>query len=222
MKYILTLNRQHVLLGPIFWNQRMFQSEIDALYDDGEISARVFAPPIEQPFADLGEGVEVLSVVSTEIPNHDPVYQQLVGPFWRYNARDVVETYEVTDIDLSVVKAKLKEVAAAERYKKEVAGPKMTIQGVEVSLDTTRDGRHVFVQKYLLMSDTDTVEWKFPESWLTLTRAELGLVVATGAQHIQDQFTWEAGIVAQIDAATTAEELKAIVIVEPVVTPGVV
>lgn len=222
MKYILTLNRQQVLLGPIHWNKRMFQSEIDTLYDDGEISTRVFAGEIEQDYSDLGEGVEIIVVSGTEIPEHDSMYQQLVGPTWRYNARDVVETYEVTDIDLAVVKSKLKELAAGERYKKEIAGPKTTIQGLEVSLDTTRDGRHVFVQKYLLMGDTDTVEWKFPEGWLVLTKAELGLVVATGAQHIQDQFTWEAGIVADIDAATTAEELKAIVIVEPVVTPGVI
>lgn len=222
MKYILTLNRQQVLLGPIHWNKRMFQSEIDTLYDDGEIFDRVFAGDVEQDYSDLGFGVEILSVSGSEIPQHDPMYQQLVGPTWRYNARDVVETYDVADIDLSVVKSKLKEIAAAERYRKEVTGPKITIQGVEVSLDTTRDGRHVFVQKYLLMGDTDTVEWKFPESWLTLTKGELGSVVAAGAQHIQDQFTWEAGIVAQIDAATTAEELKAIVIVEPVVTPGVV
>jgi hypothetical protein len=96
-----------------------------------------------------------------------------------------------------------------------VAGTKTTIQDLEVTLDTSRDGRNVFIQKYTLMGEDDVVNWKFPEGWLTLTKTELGVAVATGAAHIQGAFDWEKAKVEEIEAAETVEALNAIVIVEP-------
>ena len=68
------------------------------------------------------------------------------------------------------------------------------------------------------MGDTDTVVWKFPETWLTLTKAELSSVVIAGAAYIQAQFDWEKSVADSIDAAATVDDLKAITIVEPAVT----
>jgi hypothetical protein len=97
----------------------------------------------------------------------------------------------------------------------------VTIQGQEVVVDTSRDGRNIFVQKYQMMTDTDVVQWKFPTTWLTLSKADLGLAVTAGAAYVEAQFVWEQSIVNQIEAAVTVDELKAIVIVEPVAPLGV-
>ena len=63
------------------------------------------------------------------------------------------------------------------------------------------------------MGDNDTVQWKFPEAWLNLTKQELGLIVATGAGHVQGSFDWEVSKVAEIDNCTTHEQLLNVTLV---------
>lgn len=215
MQYLLVENKQIVHLGPIFWKHRFIQSELEDL----DIVYQV--PPVEpNSYLKITDSVEIFPVEPIIQPAYDPTYEQLVGPFWTFT--DVATgTYTITARDLSTIKSVLKEQAAAERYKKEVSGVKVVVQDQEVLVDTSREGRSVFVQKYSMMADTDTVQWKFPSTWLTLTKTELGTGISGGAAHIEAQFVWEQNIVSQIDAALSAEGLKAINIIEPTSTPGV-
>ena len=64
------------------------------------------------------------------------------------------------------------------------------------------------------MADTDTINWKFPETWLTITKQELGYIVSQGVAYIQGCFDWEVQKNAEIDACTTLAELDAIIIAE--------
>jgi hypothetical protein len=70
------------------------------------------------------------------------------------------------------------------------------------------------------MGENDTVNWKFPEGWLTLTKADLGAAVTAGVAHIQSSFDWEKAKVEEIEAATDAATLDVIVIVEPQEAPS--
>lgn len=209
MQYLLTENKQTVL-GPIFWRHRFIQSELDDL----EINFTV--PPIEpNSYLKITNSLEIFPIESISQPLYDPTYEQLSGPTWTFTNNVANGSYTVVQKDLSIVKSELKNLAASERYKKEIAGVDTIVQGQNVHVDTSRDGRNIFIQKYFMMADTDTVQWKFPSTWLTLTKADLGLVVAAGATHIESQFVWEQGIVNQIETATTVNELEAIVIVDP-------
>jgi hypothetical protein len=214
MQYLLVENKKTIHLGPVFWRHRFIQSELDDL----EVTYTV--PPIEpNSYLQINDIMEIFPIESISQPSYDPMYEQLVGPIWTFT--DVATgTYSATSKDLSVVKSELKGLAAAERYKKEVAGVNVTVQGQEVLVDTSRDGRNIFVQKYSMMADTDTVQWKFPSTWITLSKADLGLVVTEAAAYIETQFVWEQNIVNQIDNATTVNDLKAIVITAA--APGVV
>ena len=60
------------------------------------------------------------------------------------------------------------------------------------------------------MAENDTVEWKFPEAWITLTKSELGGIVSNAASHIENQFVWEANKVLEIESANTYSELDLI------------
>jgi hypothetical protein len=155
------------------------------------------------------------------IPPHNERIETYHGPYWNFENKDLaVGTYEIKYKTLGSIRELLRNEAAAERYRREVAGTKTTIQDLEVTLDTSRDGRNVFIQKYTLMGENDTVNWKFPEGWLTLTKVELGAAVSAGAAHIQGSFDWEKAKIEEIEAAETAEALDAIVIVEPQEEPS--
>ena len=207
MKYILVENKQSVLLGPVFWRHRFIQSELDDL----EIEFTV--PPTEpNSYLNINDNLEIYPVDDPAIPAHDPKYETLAGPFWTFSNNTASGVYTAVQKSIQNIKSEMKQLAADERYKKEVAGAKVTVQGVQITADTSRDGRHLFLQKYSLMGDADTVDWKFPETWVTITKAELGAVIMAGANHIQAQYDWEKTVSDQIDAASTVAELKTIVI----------
>ena len=217
MQYLLVENKQTVLLGPIFWRHRFIQTELDDLDIDYTV------PPVEpNAYLKITDNIEIYPITELLTPQYDPTFEQLAGPFWNFDNQVATGHYTVVSKELDAVKNELRSLTAAERYRKEVAGVQVTVQDTTVTVDTSRDGRNIFVQKYTLMTDADTVQWKFPETWLTLTRSELGVVVAAGAAHVQSQFDWESAIVTQINSATTVDELQSIVIVEPVNIPGVV
>lgn len=212
MNYVIVKDKQSVLLGPMPWRQRMFQREIDDLLDAGDISQRYIIPPVapETNYMNLGDGLEIFLVVNTDMPDHDPFYEQLAGPFYTYNNNEATATYNAVPVPLDISKSSLKSVVTNNRYKKEQAGIKLTIQGNEVTIDTARGSRDIFLQTYATMGESETINWKFPEMWITVTAADMALIVSSGKAHIQTCFDWELSTHNAIDAATTVEELKAI------------
>lgn len=65
------------------------------------------------------------------------------------------------------------------------------------------------------MQDSDTVKWKFPEAWLTLTKSDLGQVVSAGATYVQEAFNWEADKTDEINNCTSLEELDVVDLGDP-------
>lgn len=204
--YVL-IHKDRVLVGPRDWNRPMFTTTLDKLNVQYGLLSR--KPPTELPIR--FDADTYITRARVEIPEHNAKTETYYGPFWDLSDENVaLGTYRVKERPLDSIREILIKEAAEVRYEKEVSGTKAIIQDTEVTLDTSREGRNIFLQKYSLMGDSDTVNWKFPEGWLTLTKDDLGFVVLEGAAHIQDAFDWEKSIVDQIEAATTATELDAI------------
>lgn len=198
-----------VLVGPMNWNRGMFQG---ALERKGIQYPLPRTAPDNLPLT-INEHAKIMRVDEIR-PTMNPLVEFYYGPLWDITEETAIANYEVHDSPIESMRYNLKQVAAQERYKREVLGTTTTIQEQTVTIDTNRGARDIFVQKYLLMSDTDTVNWKFPEGWLTLTKQDLGTVVQAGAQYIQSCFDWELNIAEQIDLAQTKQDLLAIIIAE--------
>ncbi len=213
--YVLTHNDQ-VLLGPIGWNSRMFNSVIE---EDTEIVTNILPSDFKNVPLDLESGLKIRETKETrDVIN--PKIEMHNGPFWTFDAAFGTANFIKVDKPLDLIKSELKALLASERYRREQLGTKVTIQNIEVTIDTARGSRDVFVQQYLLMPVDGTTTWKFPEGWLTLTKADLGACVSAGVTHVQAQFGWEAAIVVQIESAIDAATLDALEIVEPTAVPG--
>ena len=198
-----------VLVGPMNWNRGMFQG---ALERKGIQYPLPRTAPDNLPLT-INEHAKIMRVDEIR-PTMNPLVEFYYGPLWDITEETAIANYEVHDSPIESMRYNLKQVAAQERYKREVLGTTTTIQEQTITIDTNRGARDIFVQKYLLMSDTDTVNWKFPETWLTLTKQDLGTVVQAGAQYIQSCFDWELNIAEQIDLAQTKQDLLAIIIAE--------
>jgi hypothetical protein len=145
------------------------------------------------------------------IPDYDVRTETYYGPFWDFsNDKLAIGTYAVKTKQIWEIQDWLRQQASSNRYAVEIGGTKTTIQGLQVSLDTSREGRAIFLQKYSLMGDTDVVNWKFPEGWVTLTKQELAQCIDAGAAHIQATFDWEKSKDEEISGASTVDELKQI------------
>lgn len=208
--YVVTYNDQ-VLLGPIAWNAKMFNSVIE---DDTGITVNIQQSQRDQVPLDLGNGIKIRHAVEDR-PSINLKLEIYEGPFWTFTESTGVYSYQAISKPVDLLKHELTQLAAFDRWTKEQSGVKVTIQGQEVTVDTTRGNRDIFVQKFLLMGENDTVNWKFPEGWLTLTKAELGLCVSSGAAHVQSEFNRELGLLTQISTATTLVELDAVALVFP-------
>jgi hypothetical protein len=211
MSYVLVDNGT-VINGPRVWNWRSFEG---TLQEDLGITFKLPLTKTDQLPIEIAPGVRILWAEYV-YPQHNSKIEYLNGPFWNFDNDIATGTFEVLPIELDFIKATLKQKVAENRWRKEVAGTTATIQNTVVTVDTNRGSRDIFVQKYLLMGENDIVGWKFPEGWMTLTKTDLGIAVATGAAHVEGQFQWEAAKAAEIDACQTAAELDAVDLGYPV------
>lgn len=204
------IHKNKVIIGPKEWNRAFYTFRLKKLGVNPSTMPRT-APESLPYIIDDDTKVVPATIIHDDVT---PMVQHHRGPVWTIQEDSAIAHYQAVDNSIEASRNNFREQAADERYKKEVSGTKVVIQDIEVSIDTSRDGRNIFLQKYSLIGDEDTVNWKFPEGWLTISKAELGVIVMAGAAHIQSAFDWEKSINEQIDAAETAEELLAIEIVE--------
>ena len=201
-----------VILGPIAWNPRYISSILsDELDEDISVSkedeARV--PFVVHPGVIVRRCESVYEDINPKRQGHE-------GPVWAYDTKhpsiQATATWCAADKDIDTVRSELKAQVADIRWSKEHEGVTLAIQGVEIWCDTARGARDIFVQKHSLMSEGENINWKFPNNtWLNLSKSELGHIVASGAAHIQSCFDWEAEQAHIIDACTSLDQLDVLV-----------
>lgn len=206
--YVLVSNGR-VLNGPRAWSFRSFQN---TLSEELEITYSLPAVKTDNSVIHINETVKIYPAVLDETTPYNPKIEYLDGPFWDFSNDVATGTFTAKLHDLETLKLHLKSIVAANRYVKEIAGIKHTIRNTQVTIETDRDTRNIFFQKYLLMAENESVTWKFPETWLSLSKAELGGVVSAAATHIENQFIWESNKIFEIESATTHSELDAIIL----------
>lgn len=204
------VHKQRVTVGPMAWNRGMFDLGLKRL---GLSATLTKQEPKETMVIDADTKI---CRARLDYPTFNKKIEYIHGPFWNYDDPDLaVGTFQVMETSPVLIKNTLKQQIAEYRWKKEVAGTKTTVQSTEVTIDTSRENRDIFFQQFQMMGESETVDWKFPEGWLTLTKAELGQVIQAGAEYVRSCFAWEKTKSAEIDACATGDELDAVVLVMP-------
>lgn len=209
MKYLLVQNKKTVLLGPMEWRPRFIQSELNDLFDAGEKANKFTISLTETGYVDCGDGFEIFPIAASEGSQHDPIYEHLEGPFYTYDNNVASEVYNVLDKDVYYVKESLKQLTKAERQRKQLLGTTLNIGGTVVTIATDADELANFVSLLSSIGE-DSVNWKFKEGFVTLTKVDVQNIVDTIRSHIQTQFDWEKEIHETINAATELTSLKSL------------
>lgn len=207
--FILIENEQTVHLGPLHWNQNVFQSYIK---DDLEIDTNL---PVKNDTNDpiiINSNFKIIPVNIVYPDTHNPKIEQYAGPFWTIVNNVATGTYTNSPKPIDVVKNELKAIIATNRWIEETKGITVNIQGQDVRATTKRGERDIFLQALQLMTPTDTKDWKFGNIWLTLTYTDLQTIVTAIVTHIQSAFNWDKAKGTEIDNAMDLNSLDAIML----------
>lgn len=209
--YALIHNNQ-IQVGPRQWLYSMFKDYMDE--EELDSSALPRQAPTEPIITDTWK---LLPVEPIAIPSYDPLFEQLAGPYLTIGETSVTGNFDVASVSLEFSKGKMKEIVTANRYIGENQGTTFTFaDGQTVNIYTNREDRGTYLQAYQIVAEGSSISFKFPGAvFRTVTKAELGQIVDTGAAWIQAAFDWETTKYAAIDAAQTVEELKAIELQNP-------
>lgn len=201
MKYVLVENKQYVILGPIEWRPRMFQSEIDEL----DIPWQV--PPVEQGYISITDRYEIYPVVNIIQPNYNSDFEELAGPTYTFDNNEAVATFTAISLSTDQIKNILKNKVSAERYLREIAGTKVTLNGVDYPIETDRESRTKWIQLASLPGPTN---WKIAGSFINLTQQDATAILQAVVDYVQTQFDWEMNMYTLIDSKSDINELKSI------------
>lgn len=187
MKYAIVHNNQ-IKVGPRDYHIGFFN---DYLQLNNVSYNFPFDAPIEA--VAINDEISLVPVQDPEIPNHNPITEQLAGPIYDVSATLITGTYNVVDIPIDVARSKMKEILASIRYFKENTVIEITVQDTLVKVDTSRGStRDFWTTTYLLMGENDTKLVKFINGvWLTLTKADINTILSEINNTVQNAFAWE-------------------------------
>lgn len=203
--YALVQNNE-IKVGPRDWKYYFFKQYLD----DNKLDSS--ALPISEPASGkvITPTWKIIPVTQLDVPPTQQYFEQLAGPYWTLYSEYITGYYNVAPVPVESAKNTLKQVVTDNRYNAEVGGCPFTFaDGTTVNLYTTREDRNVYLQAYQILTEGQSIVFKFEGPvFKTVTKDELGLIVAAGSAHIQAAFDWEAQKYSDIDACTTLDQLK--------------
>jgi len=209
MQYLIVLNQEQVLLGPIDWRPRFIQIEFDELFENREISFQYQVPQVEPGYVEVGEGFEIFPIVNTEMPDMDPMFEEPVGPFYTYDDNQAFTTYQKQDRLFGHIQGSLIEIAVRVRNTKENAGTTVKVTVGEINVPTDKDSRIHFLTLLSSMG-TNSINYKLGAEFVPLTPIDMQTIVNTIHDYVQAQFDWELTIATQINNTSDIDKLKEI------------
>lgn len=214
------IHNYQLILGPIKWNYRLINGELEDLEVDGKVSPRDYEN-VPITFDEVTYLIPAVEIISAP---YDPRFQSLGNFTWEIIEENGVPlrveyTYPVLDKTLDQIKAEYKALVAPIRWEKENQIITVTINNTEVEVSTSRDERDQFVSKLVSCESVTeaTHNYKFRNDvWVVIGCAEIHTILEEIDVVVQAAFDWEYSKYQEIDACTTGEEVYAVILRDPV------
>lgn len=195
------INGNELLLGPIEFNIRMINSDLEEL----ELDYRVNSQDYQNVPITITDDVRII-FARNNIPAFDPRTQQIFQTNWEIIENEVVFNYEARDKPLDQIKDEFKALVPPVRYQKENTIISVNISGDDISISTDRNNRLALVTK--LTSSDGPYNFKFNNGvWKDITKADLQSILSEIDKVVQSAFDWEYQKLQEIDSCSTPEEI---------------
>ena len=202
------IHNNQVVLGPMRWNRFRFENFLE---EEHEISLSLPKSNTDTPLV-FSDQLKILPIQTTPNPDYNPRIEMLQGPFWQFTDTHAISSYQVESLTVEAVKNTLKAEAATHRWNRNSSSVELIVANKECKFSTDKDTINLL--NNALIASATSFNWKLdPNSWVTLTNTELQIILDAISAHIQTGFDSEYAKIAEIDTATTLNELNSIEIV---------
>ena len=215
---IALINNNSLILGPMGFNVRMINSELEELEVEEQVTPKSYTDlPIH--FSDNQTHLLPLERV---IPQHDPKYHNVGNFTWEIIKENdipvkVLLTHPIIDKTLEEVKENRKQEVAPYRREKENTTISVSLNGTSVEVSTSREERILLASK--LSASPGPHNFKFKNTWLEITTEELQTILSEIDTKVQEAFDWELAKLQEIDACETIDDVYNVVIREKISLP---
>jgi hypothetical protein len=210
---IALIHNNSLILGPMGYNVRMINSELEELEVEETITPSSYTDlPIH-----FSDNQTHLLPIEKVVPSHDPKYHNVGNFSWEIIGEDgvpikVLLTYPIVDKTLEEVKVLRKQEVAPYRREKENTTITLTINDTEVEVSTSREERLLLASK--LAAAPGPHNFKFQNTWLEITTEQLQTIVSAIDVRVQEAFDWELAKLQEIDACETIDDVYDVVVRE--------
>ena len=205
------VHNNFVILTQPNWNTRMFTSILE---EECGINRRILLADEQTLPMILNENTKILKVY-LNTPEYNPKIEWLDGPNYTVTEDNVVANYTVKPLDLTIAKGNLIDKLPALRYEKEKKSIDITVQDLNLNISTDRETRATFTNKLLAIGN-NSINFKFKEGWLNLSKADLEYIIQQIDFAVQEAFDWELSKTNEINSCKTLEEINNIVLVKTI------
>jgi hypothetical protein len=202
-----------LILGPMGLNIRMINSELEDLELEDRISPQSFR---ELPIH-FSDGLTHLVPINKDIPSHDLKYHNVGNFTWEIVRENDIPVsvkliYVVTEKTLEEVKQLRKQEVPPIRKNKENTFITVFTNGNSIEVSTSREERLILTSK--LSSLSGTCNYKFKNTWASVTSEDLQQVINQIDTVVQQAFDWELQKLNEIDACQTIDDVYNVVLIE--------
>lgn len=204
------VNNQELLLGPIGFNVRLINSELEDL----ELSYRIGPQDYTNVPISITSEVKLLPAV-LNTPLYDGRFETLTSFEHEIQETQVVFTQYVSQKPLDQIKEERKAEVSIERKRLENTIINIDLEGEPVTVSTAKEER-VFYATKLATASSDVYNFKFADnSWRSISSVQLAYVLNKIDEFVQELFDWELGKLQEIDACITKEDVYSVEIITP-------
>jgi len=210
---IALIHNNSLILGPMGFNVRYINSELEDLEIEDRISPQSYKDlPIH-----FSDNQTHLVLIEKDVPSHDAKYHNVGNLTWEIIKENdvpvkVLLTYPIIDKTLEEVKNIRNQEVSPYRREKENTTITLTLNNTEVQISTSREERLLLASK--IAASPGPHNFKFKNTWLEITTEQLQTIVSEIDVKVQEAFDWELSKIQEIDACETIESVYDVVIRE--------
>jgi hypothetical protein len=208
---IALISNDSLILGPIGFNVRMINSELEGLELEERISTSSYT---EVPIHFSDNSTHILPVEKI-LQSYDSKYYNIGNFTWNIIKEDeipvkVVFEYPLISKSLEEIKEICKQEVKLIRKQKQNTKITLTIDGTEIQVSTSIEERTSLSNK-LSVADAP-YNYKFNDVWVVVTKLQLQDILSSIDIVVQGAFDWEFSKTQEIDNCNTIEEVYSVVI----------
>lgn len=215
-QYLIVLDeKKENIIGPFNWNSSLVNKDLklrgieDFEFPDNITMYRNQMLPSSSSIL-VNDRIRLYRVEYGELPAIDETFQRSKGIEWDFASDLAVPKYIIEDLEIDQIKKNLVDFLSSVSNSKQNATINYVYNDQTITLSTTIDVRFNLTQKWIMMSETDTVNEKIGGVWLELSKQELKNILNAIDSHMTAVSDWEKNKFDEIMAADNIEQLREI------------